>query len=649
MDEFSSVYLVEEGEVDILIDGDLVATRSRTYLGEISAIGERRSATVRAKGRVRCTEMDRHTFAEKKTWYFLTPIEEIVLRASMHLFDEKHKIFAAIFVIATSALGSLIVALETSTTPTGMPIASLILFVLLVCEFVFRMAMCVRKACIRGAMTFLKDPWHWVAFIVILGWLPAFDKNPQGLRSLVLLRVLQYAMGLPKLRTLVYGTIGGMQMMVFIVVSIMLIVYVYAIVGLSLFKENDPWHFGDLQRAMTTLFRAATLEDWTEVFYVNYFGCNEYAAGIYVAVGQEQKLRYSTCEQSEGKQGTAIMFFFTFIMLCLAMFAMFIGALSIKMAEAVKEVHRETVMARMRKQRKLMVTQSTSSMKQQESMKEVSWDDTEVGYKPQTVAEMNAKSMVRCLLKEIFEGKPYPHVEIPESTPFRRTYLQMSINAGDIAHSPSFNALIMVVLLLSAMLMGIETSDSAMDTLGITSDGLYTWNVTVAMIFVIEMALKVLEEGFQPWHVFFKDKRLNYSNAFDFFVVFANIVTLFTSGGTWVVLLRVSRLLKVFSGDTMKSFPNMRLPVLSFVMSAELLVYTAALFLGLVFFFAAAAVSLYRTNDPVKHTTFLFTLLSQIVFLTVPFWKFTTGNADALSLWYPRRLVGCFVHTDVRL
>jgi len=43
-----------------------------------------------------------------------------------------------------------------------------------------------------------------------------------------------------------------------------------------LFKENDPWHFGVLPTAMLTLFRCATLEDWTDVMYINMWGCDRY-------------------------------------------------------------------------------------------------------------------------------------------------------------------------------------------------------------------------------------------------------------------------------------------------------------------------------------------------------------------------------------
>merc|ERR1719486_1585582 len=38
---------------------------------------------------------------------------------------------------------------------------------------------------------------------------------------------------------------------------------------------NDPWHFGTLHESMLTLFRVCTFEDWTDVMYINVYGCNE--------------------------------------------------------------------------------------------------------------------------------------------------------------------------------------------------------------------------------------------------------------------------------------------------------------------------------------------------------------------------------------
>jgi voltage-gated sodium channel len=48
-----------------------------------------------------------------------------------------------------------------------------------------------------------------------------------------------------------------------------------------LFGENDPIHFRNLQTSILSLFRVVTLEDWTDVMYINMYGSNEYGYTAY--------------------------------------------------------------------------------------------------------------------------------------------------------------------------------------------------------------------------------------------------------------------------------------------------------------------------------------------------------------------------------
>ena len=43
-----------------------------------------------------------------------------------------------------------------------------------------------------------------------------------------------------------------------------------------LFGANDPVHFGGLWTSMLSLFRVVTLEDWTDVMYLQMFGSDVY-------------------------------------------------------------------------------------------------------------------------------------------------------------------------------------------------------------------------------------------------------------------------------------------------------------------------------------------------------------------------------------
>jgi len=41
--------------------------------------------------------------------------------------------------------------------------------------------------------------------------------------------------------------------------------YLYAVIGILSFRENDPIHFHSLHMTTVTLFRCGTDEDWTDV------------------------------------------------------------------------------------------------------------------------------------------------------------------------------------------------------------------------------------------------------------------------------------------------------------------------------------------------------------------------------------------------
>jgi len=47
------------------------------------------------------------------------------------------------------------------------------------------------------------------------------------------------------------------------------------------FGANDPLHFRSVPIALLSLFRAATLEDWTDIMYISIFGCDTYTSGLY--------------------------------------------------------------------------------------------------------------------------------------------------------------------------------------------------------------------------------------------------------------------------------------------------------------------------------------------------------------------------------
>ena len=47
------------------------------------------------------------------------------------------------------------------------------------------------------------------------------------------------------------------------------------------YLKNDPFHFGTVGRAMLTLFGIATLDDWSNVYAIAFWGCESEGGGAY--------------------------------------------------------------------------------------------------------------------------------------------------------------------------------------------------------------------------------------------------------------------------------------------------------------------------------------------------------------------------------
>jgi voltage-gated sodium channel len=113
-------------------------------------------------------------------------------------------------------------------------------------------------------------------FIVVVSY--AFSGGGNGnlimmLRLLRLLRVLKLLRAFPKLQVIVSAILSSISSIFYIGIIIVIFFYFYAIVGMILFADNDPWHFSTLHRAMLTLFQGVTFDNWTPVLLTNAYGC----------------------------------------------------------------------------------------------------------------------------------------------------------------------------------------------------------------------------------------------------------------------------------------------------------------------------------------------------------------------------------------
>lgn len=177
---------------------------------------------------------------------------------------------------------------------------------------------------------YFTDSWNIFDFIIVAAaFLPFGGSSVAILRLLRLLRVLKLIKALPKLQMLVGALLKSVPSMGYVSILLSLLFYIYAVAGVFFFAENDPIHFKDLQTSMLSLFRVVTLEDWTDIMYINMFGCENY--------GYDGNI--NLCTNSQGLSGLSVSYFVSFVLIGTMIFLnLFIGVIMNGMEEAKSEM-----------------------------------------------------------------------------------------------------------------------------------------------------------------------------------------------------------------------------------------------------------------------------------------------------------------------
>jgi voltage-gated sodium channel len=212
-------------------------------------------------------------------------------------------------VIGTIILVSVAIGLETSATlaenyATLFAAANVLASAIFTIEAVIKIS-----AEWPSPIRYFYDRWNCFDFLIVIC---AFLDIPGLLliRLLRLLNVLKLASSVPKLQILVGALFEAFPKMGYVFVILFGLWYVYSVIGVLVFRANDPIHFNGLDIAFLTMFRVVTAEDWTDVMYINMYGCANYGY-----VGNEDR-----CVASNAYPNFSSFFFVSFVFL-----GMFIG------------------------------------------------------------------------------------------------------------------------------------------------------------------------------------------------------------------------------------------------------------------------------------------------------------------------------------
>jgi voltage-gated sodium channel len=128
---------------------------------------------------------------------------------------------------------------------------------------IFTIEIGLRIYAFRGA--FFRDPWGIFDILVVaIAWVPA--SGPLSvLRAMRVLRVLRLVSIVPSLRNVVEAMLAALPGMGSIVLLMVLLFYVFAVMGTKLYGDILPDQFGTLGAAFFTLFQLMTLDDWANI------------------------------------------------------------------------------------------------------------------------------------------------------------------------------------------------------------------------------------------------------------------------------------------------------------------------------------------------------------------------------------------------
>lgn len=180
---------------------------------------------------------------------------------------------------------------------------------------------------------YFQDPWNIFDFlIVVVCFLPVNAQYAAVLRLARILRALRLVSVVPQLQLIVGSLIKSLPSMMYVSILLALMFYIYAVMGVFLWRENDPVHFRDLQTSMLSLFRVVTLEDWTDIMYIQMWGSDRYP------FSDGDRAAYAGQFHSAASPVIGAIYFVSFVLMgTMIMLNLFIGVIIQSMEEAQDE------------------------------------------------------------------------------------------------------------------------------------------------------------------------------------------------------------------------------------------------------------------------------------------------------------------------
>jgi voltage-gated sodium channel len=176
-----------------------------------------------------------------------------------------------------------------------------------------------------------------------------------------------------------------------------------------------------------------------------------------------------------------------------------------------------------------------------------------------------------------------------------------------LAESLVFRNAVLIVIILNAILIGVETSPRIVRSAGGALDAL---GLLVQAAFVLEIAIRLAAFGARPWRFF-----LDGWNVFDFVVV---ALSLLPAAGPFATVARLARVLRV--ARVVSSLPELRLIIGTMLRSIPSMGHVIVMLGILMYIYAVLGFHLFADVDPERWGTLGRAVETLFVILTLEGW-----------------------------
>lgn len=415
----------------------------------------------------------------------------------------------------------------------------------------------------------------------------------------------------PETRVILRGIYAGIKAVGSIMTLLLLLLYVYGIVGVNAFGANDPAHFGSVQQSMLSLFVISTLNGWLHVYAINYHGCEKFSsedgssgtssngtAGDGDSYEQRQSApdvpprKFDTkygvfysdrCDNSTARPVFAQLYFYSFTMLtAFIILSLFISVIEMAMFEAMDHSRQGVV-------------QNEDSLQNSHRTNE----RRDAVVKRFSVLAVNRSALYRNTRNAAIEKLLHGPRGFDIKSTLDRFYGTRKVDGVDdqsataavwanrIIESRSFNLAIVFTILLAAVAQGVDTNSAGND------DTLWSFELAICVALVAECVVKFIASGDTPLRYFH-----DWWNVFDLVIAVLTVCSYGADGVPAVTALRLLRLVKV-----VKKYPALHVAVQSLIKAFKTVGYVGVAIALINFNFAVVGMVIFRKNDPAHFGT----------------------------------------------